>query len=325
MATWPRGLGRGRTGAWQEEDARRAWRTRARTEGARGATGRPGTDRGGEVSKRAGGERAWPPTRRATSSAGPGGGRARAGVRGLSGCPRAAPPDFIRAPGHTPSAFPARGGGSRAGAPRPALAGWGRCPESLQPRLHVAKSFFLSKEGGNAAWIGSPRVQSPNPGRDGGEKRSALDPLPYLPSKAPRSPDPLDTRYLLSRLPTLRVRAPSTLIPVFPEPTQECKSRRFGSGGISRISTHDPKTERQCPHTPLILVSNLPQGLGNQIHSCLAPWGKSTPLHWREVPTSSALDVCLPTDPSEREVKMTLKCTVPPLRLAQLQGAPFLW
>lgn len=77
-----RGWGRGRTGAWQGEDTRRAWRTRTRTEGARGATGRPGTDRGGEVSKRAGGERAWPPTRRATSSAGPGGGRARAGVRG---------------------------------------------------------------------------------------------------------------------------------------------------------------------------------------------------------------------------------------------------
>lgn len=98
---------RGRAG-WQQGahrgSSRRAWWTRP---GERGETGRPRWRTGTEPQKLASRlEGSEPGSRGAAPHPRPGSGGGWREGRGLSGCPGPAPPDFIQAPSHTPSAFP---------------------------------------------------------------------------------------------------------------------------------------------------------------------------------------------------------------------------
>lgn len=106
-----------------------------------------------------------------------------------------------------------------------------------------------------------------------GRKDRPWTPFPSAPARRPAVPTPLIPAISSPDFPLCEFELPPPSFLCFQNQLRNASREGLGRGGASRISTHDPKTERQCPHTLLILVSNLPQGLGNQIHSAWPPGG----------------------------------------------------
>lgn len=258
------------------------------TRRARGDGAAPRADRDGarEVSKRTGGERAWPPMRCAASSAGP---RRRAVGQGGQGAERllgTGSPGLYTGPWPHPQSLP-RGGG--AGAPggegEAAVRGRGRCPESPPPPpLQHLKVLFCRrrKRSSLEAVPGAESASEPEPGR--GEKGEetprgcSLDPssdlggfLPF-PAKAAAAPPPaLQERDLLAETPGSAIQSPGP--ESFPPPPSASSPNHWRPSRVKRgKGSKHPTRDPEGPHGPKKLVSSLPTCPSNSPPRPRAPY-----------------------------------------------------